>query len=341
MTSSQSYNDHGVRLLLDGDPAAASHKYREAIAADPQNATAHNNLGFAMACQGNHDAALVEYERALSLRPEDGTAQLNRGLSLIALDRPGEAVEAFAAAIDCDRTNVRAWEALADTCQRGGHFAEAARAWNAVVHLEPANLLAWQRLAAVLIEAEVLKEAETAIRNAQWLDTGNVTNHVLAGRLHWANQDFGCALQAFRDGLACDPDDAEARHALACVHLARGEQDLARDQLEKLLRLHPGDSRACVDLGVIALASGDLLEAVEQLESVPRTSPVYGKALYYLAMTYREAGRTEAFNAVLDRLLEREDDPYRPRAEDLANSAKVSARESKNDREREAGKNDD
>ena len=57
-------NQGGLRLA-QGDLDGAEKLYREAIAIDPDNATAHANLGYLLALRGRHEEAIGEAERAI------------------------------------------------------------------------------------------------------------------------------------------------------------------------------------------------------------------------------------------------------------------------------------
>ena len=69
----------GIAREAQGDLAGALADYDQAIALNPQDATAYNNRGIARADQGDLAGALADYDQAIALNPQDATAYNNRG----------------------------------------------------------------------------------------------------------------------------------------------------------------------------------------------------------------------------------------------------------------------
>ena len=63
------HNDSGGRLMMQGHYAEGEKEFRQAIEANPLNATAHSNLGVALYKQGRLEEAIPWLEKALSINP--------------------------------------------------------------------------------------------------------------------------------------------------------------------------------------------------------------------------------------------------------------------------------
>ena len=73
--------DRGYEYLQQGNFDLAIEEYTEAIALDPQFASAYNNRGFAYASQGDFDRAIADYDQAITLDPQLADAYGNRGIA--------------------------------------------------------------------------------------------------------------------------------------------------------------------------------------------------------------------------------------------------------------------
>ncbi len=86
-------NSLGLNLKEEGDLTAAVACYRQAIALQPELASAHYNLGFALQKQGNLQEASACYRQAIALEPKLVRAHYHLG---VALQEQGEWSEAIA-----------------------------------------------------------------------------------------------------------------------------------------------------------------------------------------------------------------------------------------------------
>src|SRR5512141_215811 len=69
LTQSASHKRRGNALLAQGKMDEAAASYRQAIAADRQDADAHLNLGFVLSEQGHYEAAEHSLRQALQINP--------------------------------------------------------------------------------------------------------------------------------------------------------------------------------------------------------------------------------------------------------------------------------
>jgi tetratricopeptide (TPR) repeat protein len=92
----------GYRLCRMADFAGAESLFREAIALDPDHATALSNLGWTRQMQGDHDAALALFRSALTLNPSLRIARRNLAKLLVQLGRDEESLPLWNAELDAD-----------------------------------------------------------------------------------------------------------------------------------------------------------------------------------------------------------------------------------------------
>jgi cellulose synthase operon protein C len=102
--------------------------------------------------------------------------------------------------------------------------------------------------------------------------------------------------------LADDPDDREARYALAQLARLTGDVTDARRQLDALIAEDPDDPRALTERGLVEQRTGDLRRAQRWFERAVNAAG--GRdALRLLAEVHYQRGQNEQALAVLDTLL--------------------------------------
>jgi len=116
----------GCELETD-DPKGARDAYEQALALDPDHASAHVNLGRLLHEGGDPGAAEPHYGRALEVRPEDATAAYNLGVALEDLGKLPEALLAYQKAVKLEPDNADAHYNAASLAERLGRSAEAVR----------------------------------------------------------------------------------------------------------------------------------------------------------------------------------------------------------------------
>lgn len=108
----QELTQKAVAALPD-DPEKAERLLREALAADLYHGPAHNNLGVLYLHRGQLYEAAGEFEWARKLMPGHPDPRLNLGLALERAGRIGEALDAYASALEVYPDHLPSLQALA------------------------------------------------------------------------------------------------------------------------------------------------------------------------------------------------------------------------------------
>ena len=77
------HNHQGIEFAKRGDHPAAIKEFREALALDPQSATALYNLGVSLDQTGQPTEAIAAFRSAVKLNPSSGAMQLALGRALL------------------------------------------------------------------------------------------------------------------------------------------------------------------------------------------------------------------------------------------------------------------
>lgn len=253
-----------VRLHQAGALAAAAGLYQEILAVAPAHADALHLLGLVRHQQHHHAEALRLIDAAIAQNARQAAYHNSAGVVLLALGRPVDAENAFAAALthapryaeahnnlgNALQEQGRAFDALAryeralalkpddaaTHANRGRALmalrrpAEACTALRHAVALKPGYARAWRALGEALGELGARDEADAALREACRLAADDGENWAaLAAHLERAGR-LDDALAAADAALARDPANIRAGVAAArCLRrLARPEDALAR-----------------------------------------------------------------------------------------------------------------
>jgi Flp pilus assembly protein TadD len=167
---------------------------------------------------------------------------------------------------------------------QGGDAAKAISLYAVVAQADPADLEARFLLALTARKAGLLKDAESALREAESADPNNLqVLTLLADVLRLGNLPSEAANYA-RRVVRMSPEDAAARHLYARCLIASANIEEGVHELQESIRLDPKVARAHLDLGM----------ALHKLERVQEAEGAY---LYTLSLDSRLA---QAYGGLAD-----------------------------------------
>jgi tetratricopeptide (TPR) repeat protein len=227
----------GWAWLQSGDLKSAEREFAAALRNAPGFVPAEISLGYVELARRDARAALPHFDRALELKGDELSAIVGRGQALLALNRDGEALAAFEAALVVDpsqpdirrrvevmRFRVAEQEiARARQSARSGRLDEAAQAYAAAIASSPDSPFLYRELAGVDRQQGNAAAALEHFRKAVALDATDARSLAQIGELLEAANDVDGAARAYADALAIEPsadvgrklEDLRARAALA------------------------------------------------------------------------------------------------------------------------------
>jgi tetratricopeptide (TPR) repeat protein len=320
-----------ARGALATEPAAALSAYREASAYFDQATRLSPNTAH---LYDQHAQALLEYARRLGETGDsEGAAQaqtraaseLNRALqvddtfcltfAVRALareawrERAEDALTAIRLAPRCGDVfigeglaiGVNALSLAGDEAVRAGQAADFERLVNAATATHP-SLESYTALANFYSKAGRISDAIIAVDGALGQIPADDTASVQRYR------DFRFTLVELDKALAAvsaNPNDADARRAVATQWLARGQFDLALPAFQEVIRLKPDDYPAQRQIVLLFILTDRLGDASTQVSRVQQLAPPEDKALWRGLETVLDAiasGETTGAAAQLDAL---------------------------------------
>jgi len=229
----------GWAFLQAGDFKSAERELASALKVDPAFYPAETSLGYVELAKKDAKTALAHFDRALELNPQhsDVSALVGRGQALLGLNREGDALAAFEAAVAADPSQVdlaRRVEVLrfrtveqglarAREAAKAGRLDEANQAYQAAIASSPDSAFLYRELGGVERRQGNPTAAVEHFRKAVALDPSDATSLAQMGEVLEEGGDFEGAAKAYADSLAIEPNAAvEAR-----VEAARSRAALA------------------------------------------------------------------------------------------------------------------
>ena len=245
-----------------GDNQKAAELYRQACAAEPQNAPLAYELALVLDNLGDRAGERAALEQAIQANPHFVPAQYQLGyMDLQAADNAG-AERQFRLTADEAPDNGQAWVGLAAALGAESRFEEARKAAATALRLDPDN-------AATL-------------------------NDLLGGSLFAAGR-FEEAVASLKEAVRLNPRELQAHLLLgaALAHLGRNQE--AASEWSAALKIDP-DSKAALDGQAKSLiAAGDYASVIRDLRSVARDDNL----TLDLAIAYRNTGMLDEVEQTL------------------------------------------
>jgi tetratricopeptide (TPR) repeat protein len=201
-------------LLAQSRPADAEREARQALAANPHDASAHAFLALCCAQLGRHEDALMEARMAVGLAADEGA--FHRVLGFV-LHRAGRQLEAMKSAEEALRLNpldahVHVLKASIHLARRS--WTEAAESAEAALALDPEHVEAANFRAMALIQLGRKQEAAATVEHALRHEPENALSHANQGWNCLHRNDPRAAKEHFREALRLDPELDYAREGM-------------------------------------------------------------------------------------------------------------------------------
>ncbi len=236
-----------------GDNQKAAGLYRQACAADPQNAGLAYELALVLDNLGDRAGERAALEQAIQVNPRYVPAQYQLGsLDLQVGDNAG-AERQFRLTVDEVPDNAQAWMGLVAALGAEARFEEARKVMVTALRLDPKN-------AATL-------------------------NFLLGGALYAAGR-FEEAAAPLKEAVRLNPEDLQAHLLLGTVLAQLGRNQEASAEWNAALKIDPHSKAALDGQAKGLIAAGDYASVIRKLRSVERDD----KLTFDLAIAYRDTG---------------------------------------------------
>ncbi|MFO7675828.1 MAG: glycosyltransferase family 39 protein [bacterium] len=163
-------NEHAQSLVNlaatyyhEGDTAAATRTYREALELMPGHPRAAHGLGMMMLARGDYRGALGQFEVSTAGRPTDPAMYYHHGQLLERFDRSEEALRSYRRSVELNPAEPRYRFAVGSALQRLGRFGEALALYDTMLTQTPDAAPLHHNRAVALFNLGRLQEAEAEL----------------------------------------------------------------------------------------------------------------------------------------------------------------------------------
>ena len=208
----------------------------------PNDAESHYNLGFSLQGRKQLDDAVASYRRALKIKPDLVDAHFNLGNCLKDLGQFDDAVASYRRALKIKPDYADVHCNLGNVLQDVGQFNLAIESYRRALAIKPNDAESHCNMGIALKELGQLDEAVSSYRRALETDSGYNNEALLGlGGIYMTNGDMDGAENIFRQVLANDADNIQARHSLALIRKVNaGDENLAALEAAELKSRQPG-----------------------------------------------------------------------------------------------------
>jgi Tfp pilus assembly protein PilF len=284
-----------ARLAAEkGELDKAAEYAATAVQIDPDSPEGHYVLGTVEQTLGHLDRALDEFTASAELGRGNGKYALAQAETLVALDRPEEALEVLRATIERMPGKADAHTALGDVLSLLKQHEEAAGSYRIAIRLSPSQVGLKERLAMALYKSGAYGEAEPLLadlataeptRGAAWLFEARAVSMLALGRAADARALCEAEVQA-RAGAA------GPLVIMAQCDILENQLASAQKNLEAALTREPEHAQANALMGYVLMAGGRPGEAVAHLRLALRDPACEGRPTVerLLALAERRPG---------------------------------------------------
>ncbi len=277
--------------LRQGAGANALKNATEAVSVQ-ENATTLAALARAQVRVQHLQGGLTTAEKALATTPNSAAAHIARGEALLALGRPGPAVEAFGKAVASSPQSITAHVGLALALSSGGEHAKAVAAATKATELNSQSGEAFAAHGVTLLaqnpsDETALNLAIGAAQQGRFLNPRSVVILEAVGRIFDARGDFQQATDAYEAASKIDPGYVPTQVALIRQRIRQQDLPAALQASENLVAVAPNSALAYHQLGRTLLRSNKFTEALAALEKAVQLAPGLAEAHAHLGTAYQ------------------------------------------------------
>lgn len=266
---------------------------------------------------GDADAAARRLRQALELKPNDVAALVRLGRIELRRQQLEGAETAFRTALQAASDSAAALDGLAQAAEARGDLEGAADLYERVLEIQPSAPAVRYRLGMVYRELGRLEAARAMLADSgsepvafpdplmgEVERSGAGTGiHMVRGSTASVEGEHAEAVGHYRRAVAADPDDLQARKALASALAEAGRLDEALAGFRWILERHPEDPVAHYNVGTIYARRGDAATAADHFRAAVEADPEYGNALLNLALALEATGRVDEAAEQAERLV--------------------------------------
>lgn len=279
-----------------GNNNEAESALKRALAAKPDHYPAMVSRARLMAVRGDIAGALTEADTILAKAPNNADALFLRGDLLFAQRKPGEAAEAYRAALKAKPDHLPAFSALISMMFAEDKLDEAARLNDQLKKVAPKSLLPIYADARLAFARKDYPKARELMQQYLKRAPNDPAGLQLAGSIEYVAQSFAQAELHFSKQVREAPDNLVARRLLVLTHLRMNQPARALQVIEPVLGKFESNPTMLSLAGEVLMQNGDVTRAEQYFKKAAVLDPKNVGTKTALAVTSIAKGNTVGFS---------------------------------------------
>ncbi|HEY61087.1 MAG TPA: tetratricopeptide repeat protein [Anaerolineae bacterium] len=264
----ESYTNEAKAYYEDGKLLQAIDAYKQAIQAQPEDASLYIELARVQIFAGHYEDAQESAELGLLMNPDNPMGYAMRAW---ALDFQGDLLNAEASikrALELDSNNAVAHAIYAEILIDKGDYDfidDAIQESRTAESLDPDSLEVHRARGYVLYWTSNYEEAIKEYKVALSIN-GKIPNlYLMLGYCYYAVNEYDQAVESFNQANALNPSDPTPDYEISRVYFTEGEYSRAAEYAEEAVKDDPTNPRFHGNLGVALAKAGSPNDAIDEL----------------------------------------------------------------------------
>jgi tetratricopeptide (TPR) repeat protein len=236
--------------------------------------------------QGQLDQAIAAYEQAVAINPDDATAHMRLAQLLTLRQHTARAVHQAQQAVLLEPSNPQALGTLCQALDWDGRYTEAFDACECAIELDPNDAEAHAYLARVYVDTGDWIPARQYAQKAVDLNYQSMEAHFNQGYVMEAQGRYRQAAEAYENAIVLHPKLAPLYISAGQNYRVLGKFTEAIDRFEKAIRLDPASPVGYDQLGWAYYTAGQYSRATDTLEQATLIDPEYTPSWGHLGIVY-------------------------------------------------------
>jgi tetratricopeptide (TPR) repeat protein len=264
--SPESFINQAQQYYQEGKLKLAMEAYKEAIYADPSNASNYVILARLQVFNGEYADAVTNAQNALLKNANNPLAHAVLGWALGFQEKYGEAELEIKKALALDPNSALAHAFYAEILvNQGADLDKAAEESKKAVNLDPTLLEVRRARGIVLLNTQNLDEAVYEFQAALAINKNIADLHLYLGITYKALGEYDLAQESLLASYALNPTDTVALTELSRAFFADGRYPQAAQYAEEAIKVRPEDATLHGNLGIIYYKMADYGKAIPEL----------------------------------------------------------------------------
>lgn len=207
--------------------------------------------------------AIKEFKKAIELDKTNARAYNAMGVISLNLGNTKEAEDYFKKSIEADKTYSLAIDNLGTMDLTNGKFDDAEKKFKQSLVYNTQNTTAMYHLAQIAIQKEDYATALIHLNNALAINNNSPAIYNLMGKAYRAQGNEAAAINSFKKSLVVKPEFILSYFDLAEIYEKRGDGEFAIEQLKTALTIDPEYNDAKLKIADISLSNAKYKQSID------------------------------------------------------------------------------